>query len=129
MGAGPSGTDVKLALDHHYSRRTAEQLRELGHDVVAAVEVGWETMEDRDVLDRCRDEGRALLTNNVADFALIARRWQESGQEHLGIVFTSDSSMPRTMDTIGRYVEVLDDLVSQYPGRLAFAGRVHWLSG
>lgn len=118
---------MKLALDHHYSRLIAEQLRELGHDVVAAVEVGWETEEDEPLFALCATEGRALLTNNVADFAVIARRWQIDGRPHPGLLFTSDASLPRTRNTIGRYVESLDAVMRDNSGGNSFVDRVHWL--
>ena len=66
---------MKLALDNRYSPRIATQLRERGHDVVAAIEQGWETEGDEALLELCHQQRRALVTNNVADFIIIARRW------------------------------------------------------
>jgi hypothetical protein len=118
---------VKLALDHHYSHQIAAGLREQDHDVVAVVEVGWEAEDDEALLALCSNAGRALLTNNVADFAVISRRWAVEGRSHHGLVFTSDTSLPRTRSTIGRYVELLDDLMQQHPGDDGLVDRVHWL--
>jgi hypothetical protein len=118
---------VRLALDHHYSGLIAEQLRARGHDVVSAAERGWQAESDETLLALCAGEGRALLTNNVADFAALARRWQGEGRTHAGLVFTSDASMPRTRATIGRYVTTLDLLLAAYPADDALADGVEWL--
>jgi nucleoside-diphosphate-sugar epimerase len=120
---------MRLALDHHYSTHIAIRLRERGHDVVAAVERGWEAEDDEALLALCETDGRALVTNNVADFMVIARRWATQGRCHAGLVFTSDASMPRSRDTIGRYVEALDALLEAHPAENSFVDRVHWLTG
>ena len=118
---------MRLALDNHYSPRIATHLRELGHDVVAAIERGWEAEDDEPLLMVCHDERRALVTNDVVDFVAIVRRWVVEGQAHSGLIFTSDDSMPRGRGAIGRYVEALDSLLRANPGVDAFAERVHWL--
>lgn len=64
---------MRLALDHHYSGRIAVRLRERGHQVVTA-ERRWQALDDESLLDRCADEGRTLVINNVADFAALARQ-------------------------------------------------------
>jgi hypothetical protein len=118
---------VRLALDHHYSTVIARRLRERGYDVVAALEKGWEAEDDDPLLSLCVGEQRALLTNNVADFVVIARRWATQGRRHTGLIFTSDASMPRGKDTIGRYVEALNDLLLANSTDDAFVDRVQWL--
>lgn len=119
---------MKLALDHHYSHLIAQRLRAKGHDVAAAVELGWDAMDDEALLALCVEERRAVLTNNVADFAAIARRWQAEGRAHWGLIFSSDASWPRTRNTIGRYVTALDGLMRKHPALESFVDRVHWLS-
>jgi hypothetical protein len=115
--------------DRCRSTHIAIRLRERGHDVIAAVERGWEAEDDEALLDLCETDGRALVTNNVAEFMAIARRWAMQGHRHAGLVFTSDASMPRSRDTIGRYVEALDALLKAHPAGNSFADRVHWLTG
>jgi hypothetical protein len=127
MGASAARSRVKLALDHHYSKAVAVQLRPRGHDVIAAAERGWESEDDESLLVMCHEEGRALMTNNVPDFVLIARRWALEGRQHAGLVFTSDISMPRTREMTGRFVQALDQLLRSNTADGAFADRVHWL--
>jgi hypothetical protein len=118
---------VRLALDHHYSPTIARRLRERHHAVVAAVERGWDAEDDEPLLMLCASERRALLTNNVSDFAVISQRWHAEGRAHSGLVFTSDVSLPRHRDTIGRYVEALAALLDANPHDDAMVDRVHWL--
>jgi hypothetical protein len=118
---------VRLALDHHYSPDIADQLRARGHDVVAAIERGWDQEDDEPLLTLCLSEQRTLLTNNVPDFVEIARRWSVQGQSHAGLIFTSDASLPRTRGTIGRFVNLLHDLLTEHAKPDDFTDRIHWL--
>jgi predicted nuclease of predicted toxin-antitoxin system len=118
---------VKLALDHHYSPAIATELRARGHDVMAVSDRGWEPEDDASLLALCTQELRALLTTNVSDFTAIARAWAVEGRQHSGLVFTSDVSMPRGRNAIGRSLEALDGLMRANPADDAFADRVHWL--
>jgi predicted nuclease of predicted toxin-antitoxin system len=118
---------VKLALDHHYSPQIAIQLRKRRCDVIAVLERGWEQEEDETLLALCAGEQRALVTNNVSDFTVIARRWALEGRHHAGLIFTSDTSLPRGRNTIGRYVTALQALVRANTGDDAFVDRIHWL--
>ena len=118
---------MKLALDHHYSPLIARGLRSRGRDVITAAEAEWETEEDESLLGLCSHDQRALVTNNVADFAVISRRWQTDGRSHFGLIFTSDASLPRSRDNIGRFVEALDTLMILNPNLDSFIDRIHWL--
>lgn len=118
---------MKLALDHHYSPKIAERLRDKGHEAVAVIDRGGELEEDEPLLTLCHDEKRALLTDNVGDFVVIARRWAAQGRSHAGLVFTSEASMPRSRKTIGRYVQALDRLMGELPGDEALFDQVRWL--
>lgn len=127
MGASAAGDLLKVALDNHYSPLIAIRLRENGHDAIGAKQRGWDREEDEPLLGICADEGRVLVTNDVADFMAISRTWAAAGRSHPGLIFTSDASMPRSRNTIGRYVDALDDLLARHLGDEAFRDRVHWL--
>ena len=99
----------------------------MGHDVIAVAEADWQTEEDESLLGLCRHDQRALVTNNVADFAVISRRWQADGRSHYGLIFTSDTSLPRTRHNVARFVDALDRLMNENPDVNIFIDRIHWL--
>ena len=120
---------MRFLLDEHYSKEIARQLREeRGHDVVSAKErdelVGF---GDAQLLELMASERRTIVTENVADFAVLVRRAAGAGGEHAGVVFTSPESFPRAKATIGLFVEALDQLLRAEPAEDALGGRVHWL--
>lgn len=118
---------MKLLLDHHYSTRIAESLRARGHDAFAAVERGWHMESDASLLALCAAEQRVLLTNNVADFMTLHRHWLAEDRQHVGIMFTSDHSLPRTKVRIGSIVDVLEHMLSTHPSADSLNDRVLWL--
>jgi Domain of unknown function (DUF5615) len=76
---------VRLFLDAHVSaRRIATALRE-PHDVRAADEQreldGW---DDERLLALATEEGRIMVTFNVADFARITTEWAAASRSHTG---------------------------------------------
>jgi hypothetical protein len=120
---------VKLLLDEHYSPEIARQLRTRDHDVVAVAEradlVG---LSDDELLRRMAQERRAIMTNNVKDFMPLASRAAVATDDHYGLLFTSDSSMPRRERTIGRFVDALDGFLRRHEGEESYRNRVQWLS-
>jgi predicted nuclease of predicted toxin-antitoxin system len=78
---------LRLLLDAHLSGpRIAAALRERGHDVRAADEEreldGW---ADDELLSLAGTEERVMVSFDVKDFPLIARRWAEAGRPHAGL--------------------------------------------
>jgi hypothetical protein len=118
---------VKSALDHHYSPLIARGLRSRGHDAITVAEADWDTEQDDSLLGLCSHHQRALVTNNVADFAVISRRWQTDGRSHFGLIFTSDASLPRRRDNVGRFVDALGTLMQANSQVDSFIDRIHWL--
>lgn len=118
---------MKLLLDEHYAGEIAEQLRASGHDATTVAERGVRGIDDEPLLALAASEQRTLLTNNVRDFAPLASRWAASGQEHYGLMFTSDASMPRGKSSIGAYVDALRTLMDDNPAADSLRNQVRWL--
>jgi Domain of unknown function (DUF5615) len=120
---------VRLLLDEHYSPEIARQLRTRDHDVVAVAErpdlVG---LSDDELLGRMAQERRAIMTNNVKDFLPLTTRAAVAADDHYGLLLTSDRSMPRRLDAIGRFVEVLDGFLRRHEGEESHRNQVQWLS-
>jgi Domain of unknown function (DUF5615) len=119
---------VRLLLDEHYAKAIAEQLRSLGHDVTAVTErpdlVG---LEDRELFAAMAVEQRAVVTVNWADFQRELRAAELSGTPHYGVLFTSAKHLPRSANTIGLFVRVLDDFLTRRPADDALANSFRWL--
>jgi hypothetical protein len=110
---------VKLLLDEHYSPKIADELLIAGHDVVSVQERDdLRGLDDRELWARASAEGRALMTENVADFAPLVREAAAQGDRHLGVVFTSPWSMPRG---------ALSAFLREHPGEEALLDQVAWL--
>jgi Domain of unknown function (DUF5615) len=77
---------VKLFLDAHISaRRIATQLRERGHDVRSADEErDLDGYSDEQLLALASADERILITFDVKDFPILARRWAEAERKHAG---------------------------------------------
>lgn len=118
---------MKLLLDEHYANEIAIQLRAAGYEAVTVSERRLNGTDDEPLLALASSENRALLTNNARDFLPIASRWGTSGQDHCGLLLTSDSSMPRGRDNIGFYVRTLSKLMQANPGARALENRIRWL--
>jgi predicted nuclease of predicted toxin-antitoxin system len=118
---------VKLLLDEHYANEIAVELRAAGHDAVTVSEQGLKGTDDEALLAVAASDRRTLLTNNARDFVPLISRWAASGDDHFGLLLTSDSSMPRGKGTIDLYVETLRELMDANPDAGAFVNQVRWL--
>lgn len=120
---------MKLLLDEHYSPEIARQLRSRAHDVVAVAEradlVG---LSDEYLLRLMVQERRAIMTNNVKDFVPLTIRAALDGDDHYGLLLTSDKSMPRSIDAIGRVVDALDEFLRCHRPEDGCRNQVRWLT-
>jgi Domain of unknown function (DUF5615) len=108
---------MRLFLDAHISaRRVALPLRNQGHDVRSADEERQlDGLADEQLLELAAVETRAMITFDVKDFPVIARRWAEAGRAHagLGIVVGIDH---------GEFGAIVDVLLRELAARPEQAG-------
>ena len=120
---------VRLLLDEMFSQRLAEALRQRGHDVAAVSErpdlIG---KDDPEILATAVAEGRALVTNNARDFAVLCQQMVAAGDEHAGLLLTSDTSLGRGRPALGRTIDALDALLAAHPADDAFRNRFRWVT-
>lgn len=119
---------MKLLLDEHYAKQIAEELRTRGHDVVSVKErPELEGLRDVQLFALLPAEQRAILTENWADYDRLLRRAVDEGATHYGVLFSSRRQLPRSRETIGLYVRVLDDFLTRHPAVDAICGSSRWL--
>jgi predicted nuclease of predicted toxin-antitoxin system len=119
---------VKLLLDEMLSPVIAQQLRDRGHDVEAIKgHPSHEALPDPEVLDLARTQGRAIVTNNLADFrSLHHEAVIPGGPGHFGMVFIAGGYRRTRADT-GRIVTALEAKLAEYPGDDDLANGETWL--
>ncbi|HEV3309216.1 MAG TPA: DUF5615 family PIN-like protein [Chloroflexota bacterium] len=86
---------MKTLLDEMYPGALAEALAEAGIDAVTVGSMGLQGRPDFDVFAAAISAGRAVLTENVGDFAHIAADHSTSGQTHPGILIALSSRFSR----------------------------------
>ncbi len=120
---------MRLLLDEMISPRIARELRQAGHDVQAIKKDRPDLTgrTDLEIVQRMCAERRAIVTNDIADFQAIHDRMLAAEQEHAGMVFTFDVTMPRRKATIPRWVRALTELLAEHGDENAMRNRVHHL--
>ncbi len=112
---------MRLLLDEMYPPVLAEKLRAQGHDVLAIAEdsdlVG---SDDETVLAHATAARRCLVTENMQDFAALARH-----TAHHGILLAHPRRWPRNGSGIARPGTALDQ--AMHEDRLPGADETHWL--
>lgn len=87
---------MNLLLDEMHAPSIVGALTEHSWDVVAvAAEAELRGMSDEDLLAHAAAGERALVTENVADFVLLATRWTGEGRAHSGLIFTNPKRFNR----------------------------------
>ena len=119
---------MRLLVDEHLSPEIARQLRSRRHDVQAAVErPDLVALPDHELFARMAAERRAILTNNVPDYVRLFNAALGRSQEHYGLLLIDDRSMPRSRNTIGLFVRVLDEFLEANPAEDALRNQLRWL--
>jgi len=107
---------VRLLLDEMHAPAVAVELRRLGHDVLAVKERGeWTGLPDGELLLAATSDGRAIVTENVKDFASLHKSITAAGQRHAGVVFTHSRRFPRGAgDYVQELAEALDIFLREH---------------
>lgn len=119
---GPSLMTSRLMLDEMYPPALARMLHDQGYDVVAIAGIPeLAGSSDEAVLDAAMDDGRCLVTENVRDFAILARY-----TSHAGLLFVNSQRWPRHPAAVKRLADALGHVLASddMPG----PGEVSWLA-
>lgn len=120
---------MKLLLDEMYPARLARALRERDADAEAVDERNpLRGLADEELLAIAAREGRALVSENVADFMRLYGEWGAAGRRHAGVVIALSSCFSRTAAGHEALVGSLLELCAQRPQREALAESVHFLA-
>ena len=106
---------MKLLLDEMHAPRVAEDLSARGWDVIAvAAEPNLRGLPDADIMAHAAHTGRAVVTENVADFSILANTWATRGESHSGIVFTNPRRFDRaSLGYPGNLMKALSTLLGE----------------
>jgi predicted nuclease of predicted toxin-antitoxin system len=117
---------VKLLLDEMISPRIARELRKGGHDIQAVKHDRPDLVGrgDRELVRLMAAERRAIVTNDVADFHGIHDQLLAAGEEHSGMIFTFDATLPRTKAAIPQWTRTLTSLLADHGEEDALRNRV-----
>jgi predicted nuclease of predicted toxin-antitoxin system len=120
---------VRLLIDEMYPPAVAEQLRQAGHDAVSIHDdANTRGLDDSAVCSLALSAGRAVVTENAADFLRSLKYMVAAGEPAPTLIITSNSSFPRhSASFIGQAVRALYAFCETHKGADAAAGAVHWL--
>jgi predicted nuclease of predicted toxin-antitoxin system len=83
-----TASPTKLLLDEHIWAGLAGELTQRGYDVVHIAQTSQRGIDDESLLELAAGENRAVLTNNIRDFAPLVAHWYETGRQHSGIILS-----------------------------------------
>jgi Domain of unknown function (DUF5615) len=98
---------ISFLIDEMFPVAAAELLRDsYGRDAVHVTEVGLRAVDDAQVAATARAEGRALVTQNVADFA---------AERDVALVFVLKRNLPSGGGQAAALAKVLDRWAQDFP--------------
>jgi predicted nuclease of predicted toxin-antitoxin system len=86
----PPSKPPKLYLNEHLSPRLATQLRSYGFDLTSSHGAGMLSSDDDQQFALAVSEQRAIVTFNSSDFVELHQRCIAAGQEHWGIILSTE---------------------------------------
>ena len=119
---------MKLLLDEQQSRHLAEVIRNEGHDVIAVTERAELRGQSDDAIRAAAvSDRRAIMTENIRDFAVLHRRSVDEGRTHYGIVLASRERFPQRGRASARLLTALRGLLRANPSVDALRDQLIWL--
>jgi hypothetical protein len=114
---------VRFLLDEMYPPVAAERLRDRDIDALAVKESNaLAGLDDDVILALATLDQRVLVTENIADFAVLGK-----ATNHVGIVFCHPRRFPRDANHLQRFVSALARLNSAAPSGLGDQPVQWWL--
>ena len=109
----PEGLFVRLYFDRHIMARLADDLLSRGYDVLTTEKAGLDTATDEEQLAFATEEGRAILTYNIRDFAPLHRQWPAEGRSHAGIIVSRQLGSRQYGLLLQRMLRLLDHFTAE----------------
>ena len=108
---------MKQLLDEMHAPSVARTLSSNGWDVIAiASEPELRGLPDADIMDHATRNGRTIVTENIANFSILANEWTARGESHAGIVFTNPNRFNRvSLAYPGNLIKALELLLNEPP--------------
>ena len=111
---------VRLYLNENLSWRISRALRGYGYDVISSHESDMDTESDEAQFEFAVSQGRAIVTNNFRDFAVLHQQYMHEQTSHYGIVFTTKCPLSTMIHRLRNLLEA----VSQEE----FINQIRWLN-
>jgi hypothetical protein len=94
-----------------------------------SISLATPAISDSLVFARAQEDGRAIVTDNVADFEVERLDREERGQPHRGVIYALDPPFNRHRSDllIGQMVCALEHFLRSQPPTDKPFNRVHWL--
>lgn len=106
-----SKASIKLFTDEHVHAGLASALRQRGYDAVSCHEANRvnQRISDEAQLAYAAEQGRAMLTNNMADFIRLDETWKRIGHVHAGIIlYTRVRTFGELLRRVERHLATID---------------------
>lgn len=93
----------------------AATLREYGYDAVNIHELGLKGITDEKLLEIAAKEERVVLSHNIKDFVVLAKKWAEKDKLHRGIILVDEIEFGRLLRKITHFLQIVtsEEMINQ----------------
>lgn len=124
---------MRLLLDEMWTPTIALELRKRAFDVIAITEPAhasrYAGISDGEVFARAQEDGRAVITDNIADFEQARREHDSRGRVHHGLLYALNPPFNRHRGerVIGQMVNALAHFLASPDAMHVPFNRAHYL--